>query len=1172
MFTTVFIHEFKYWVKKPSTYLYFLAFFSIALLLFVGTAGLFDPHITGSKTQKWVNSPHEINYVVQYFNKFFLFLLPAIIGATIYKDFKFNVHTVVYSFPIRKADYLLGKFLSSLLVTLLIGTSFSLGMLVGELAPGLDPSKMGSINILGYLQAYFVYTAPNLLVYGSIVFTVVALFRNIYAGFVIVILLLCLQTISENAFSSGLMIALSDPFGQNTAKYLTHLWTLQEQNTLVIPVSEVVIYNRLIWLGLAGISFLVLFRKFNFEQDAAPSFFSKLKRNHKAQREILSSDNQKVALPLVNYSYSFKQQLSICWKQAVMHFKYIITSWMFLLISLLGILSIVFLLAKITNNGEITLLPVTQLMLAVPAFFFIGIILLVTFIYSGMLVHRERLSRMDQLMDTTAIPNWVFLTGKLLAIIKVQAVLLLLMMISGIVLQAYNGYYDFEIGLYLFHLFVPTFLALIIWACTSILIHTLLPNVYMGIFVLVIGWIGTGGLSQVGIRSKLLLFNPPPNLEYTDLNGYGNELIPYLYTELYWAVFGGMLLIAAYLLWNRGLSSSFKDRLSLVKTRLTKQVAITLIILIVSFTFLGFDIHQKQQLDADTTDKAMNTSFAKFKKEYSRYEGTIQPKITSVKMEVALYPESNSFIATGEYVLINKSIKVIDTLLVKTGFDEISSFSFDRDSELVSEDPNMKFSVVKLAKPLAPGSSLKMNFEIKNQPNSFYGRNSSVLDNGTFIMADICPRLGYDFSEDSEAHPSDSIAIFNNVLGADADIIDFEATVSTSHDQTAIAAGYLVKKWETEGRNYFHYKMDQPIKFVFGFNSGRFDVKKVEENGVSLEVYHHATHGQNVDKMLDGLKASLAYNSKNFGPYQHREARIIEFPSSEGSYATTFANSIPISEIRFIADAREGAEKADLPFYVAAHELTHQWWGAQVIPADARGSRMLSESITEYITLNIYKDYYGKEKALNFLKLQRSRYLKGRTSEQEEEPPLFLVKPEQQYIAYGKGATVFNSLAQYIGTEELNRILREFLEEFQFKTSPYPTSLNLVALLKKEVPDSLSYLIEDMFATVTFYDNSVVKAESKEIEDDEFLITVSLDIQKKRTADDENLPLKDYVEVGMYDANGNEIYLQKHKIMESNTSLEVRLDVAPAEVVIDPNLLLIDMDLADNTMEFSTKN
>ncbi|MBL0052998.1 MAG: hypothetical protein IPP29_16560 [Bacteroidetes bacterium] len=94
----------------------------------------------------------------------------------------------------------------------------------------------------------------------------------------------------------------------------------------------------------------------------------------------------------------------------------------------------------------------------------------------------------------------------------------------------------------------------------------------------------------------------------------------------------------------------------------------------------------------------------------------------------------------------------------------------------------------------------------------------------------------------------------------------------------------------------------------------------------------------------------------------------------------------------------------DLSFYVAAHELSHHWWGNQVSPADALGATMITESMAEYITAKIYEKKYGKQGALKFLKIQRIRYLSGRANETEQEPPLYLVNPEQSYISYGKGA------------------------------------------------------------------------------------------------------------------------------------------------------------------------
>ncbi len=262
----------------------------------------------------------------------------------------------------------------------------------------------------------------------------------------------------------------------------------------------------------------------------------------------------------------------------------------------------------------------------------------------------------------------------------------------------------------------------------------------------------------------------------------------------------------------------------------------------------------------------------------------------------------------------------------------------------------------------------------------------TVSSNGSFLRTDILPRFGY-FPDKEALLPTDSLASKVSFYSSDAHLIDLETTISTNAEQTAIAPGYLQKHWTENGRNYFQYKTDQKIKLAAAFNSGIYNLKKETYKGIELEVYHHPNHYQNIDRMMDGLKAAIDYNSQHFSPYQHREARIIEFPLTEGSYATTMANSIPTSEWRFVLNNASASDKIDLSFYVPAHELTHQWWGNQVIPANARGAKMLTESITEYITLQLYKGYYGQERADQFLEVQKQRYLHGRRRETPRRKP-----------------------------------------------------------------------------------------------------------------------------------------------------------------------------------------
>ncbi len=45
----------------------------------------------------------------------------------------------------------------------------------------------------------------------------------------------------------------------------------------------------------------------------------------------------------------------------------------------------------------------------------------------------------------------------------------------------------------------------------------------------------------------------------------------------------------------------------------------------------------------------------------------------------------------------------------------------------------------------------------------------------------------------------------------------------------------------------------------------------------------------------------------------------------------------------------------DMPFFIAAHEMAHQWWGDQVNPANVQGKTMISETLAQYSALMVFK-------------------------------------------------------------------------------------------------------------------------------------------------------------------------------------------------------------------------
>ena len=182
------------------------------------------------------------------------------------------------------------------------------------------------------------------------------------------------------------------------------------------------------------------------------------------------------------------------------------------------------------------------------------------------------------------------------------------------------------------------------------------------------------------------------------------------------------------------------------------------------------------------------------------------------------------------------------------------------------------------------------------------------------------------------------------------------------------------REWSADGRRYFRYEMDTPILNFWSVLSARYAVARDKWNDVDIAIYFHPGHDANVPRMIDAVKESLAYYSANFGPYQHRQMRIVEFPGYFG-LAQSFPNTVPYSEaIGFITDNRN-PDTIDYVWYLTAHEVAHQWWGHQVAGAAMLGERFLSETLSQYSALMVMERRYGAAHMRRFLSYELDQYL-----------------------------------------------------------------------------------------------------------------------------------------------------------------------------------------------------
>ena len=1219
-FLSILIFELKYRLKRPSYYIYSIIFFFIGLFGMAATAGALGELSGTVNSSAIANSPIAINALLNEWNLYiFLFLIAALIGGTTYKDFKYDMYSLLFSYPFNKGPYLLGKFVAGYIVTLSVLFSATLGMIFGTLLPGINPDLIAPFSISPYLQSFWIYIIPNTFFFGAISFSLVTFSRSIVVGFLVGFGLIIFQGIANTLLSNldyKILSAMIDPFGYSANLFYTEYWTIYEQNENALPWEKWVILNRVVWSSVSALIFYSIYAKFNFHQQPIRLKWP-WKKEEKTQNKSNHPVIKTISLPKVNLNFGLLNQFKQLWIITVSDLKYIIKGWSFIIISLLALSFACLAIVLGTTILETPTLPVTWQLVAIGSTVILSIINLLTFLYAGMILQRDHTTGMASLIHSTPTKTWVIFGAKLCALSLMQIILLSTIVVLGIIIQSVRGYYSFEIGLYIKELYGIQFIGLFIWSLLALSIHTVFKNYFIGFFILLLISIGQNFLGSVGIEQMMFKFNQAPPTPYSDMNGYGHFLAEYFTYKIYWLALGVALFISAFWIFPRGSYPSWKERFVIAKKRINTLNLSTIIVLLIVFFSLGSYIYYVDNVKYERlSSNEREASAAEWEKKYGKFRSAPQPRITAVYIEMDLYPESRDLEVNGRYTLKNKTNFVIDSIHIDHGSLE-TEFRFDASYELLVEDSTFNYDIFRIYPPLQPGDSIQFEFALSNAPNELLRNNSPVIANGTFLNNGILPRIGYNPAgeligpesrkkfdlppRDRMPDPMDSLARMNNYISYDADWIDFETIISTKSDQIAIAPGYLEKEWTENDRKYFHYKMDAPILNFYSFISAEFAVQEdywIRENGdtVAIEVYHHPGHDFNINRMIQGIKKALDYGSQAFSPYQHRQVRIIEFPRTSGGFAQSFANTIPYSEsVGFIAAVDdENQYGVDYPFSISAHEVAHQWWAHQVIGANVKGATLMSESMSEYVSLKVLEKEYGDDKMRTFLKNALDSYLSGRAFESINEKPL-MFNENQQYIHYNKGSLVLYALSDYLGEETLNKAIQRYLNKVAYQEAPYTIAEEFVNEIALATPDSLNYLIDDLFRTITLYDNRVDEAEWWINPDSTYEVEFTLlaakyqsdekgkRIYKNATGDSlllekeelrrpiQSLPLRDYIDVGIFTKNAqgedSVIYLQKHRFDQIETTLRFTVDVEPSEVGIDPYNKLIDTQSMDNRRE-----
>ncbi|MGE3958638.1 MAG: M1 family aminopeptidase [Vicinamibacterales bacterium] len=1111
-------------------------------------------------------------------------LLPALIFVvqSIVRDYERTTLELIYTTPVGRVPWLLGRFWGGALCALAAAVAGLLGSMAGTALPWVDPARVAPFAPATYLAAFGALTLPNTLVFCALAFAVAARTRSQAWTFAVALTVVVGEVILNNATAESAgpaWLSLTDPLGGLPLREVSRYWTVAELNSR-LPVSPTLLLNRGLWLAVgAGALGATLAGTRLALADRRPAIMRR--------RGTRAADPRPVAptapdAPRAGFATVVTALLSQ-WRTDL---RAVITTPLFGLVALFTVVDTV---SEFQSNRDLLiglpLHPLTGLMLD---FFRLGLfqfVLLILVYYSATLVFREHEHGLAEIVGATPCPDWVLPVSKTLTLMVAVSLVLATSMATSIVLQLAAGHTNLELSVYLQGLFAYNGTYFFMLCVLAVAVQACSPGKWTGMMLLAAVLIGLLSLEELGFEHVLYGFRIP-RVVYSDMNGFGHYQAPALWLIAYWAPVCVLLLVAASLLFPRGPLHPLAERVARARARLTPGLVRLGLAMALAWAVIGGWIFWNTNvLNTYETARSRRDTQAAYERQYGAWKHKDSPALSAISVQVELYPEDRRLDATGEATLINRKAGPIAEIVLSTDPRlRIDRLQVER-GQPVGEDARLGVRTMRLEPPLQPGEQIRMQWQggITNRgfPNS--APPGDIVVNGTFVdLSNVMPLPAYDVEReitdpgerraaglpDAPPLPRLGDPAWLNSLGMGVDgRTDIRIVFGTSADQTAVAPGVLTRSWEREGRRYFEYVMERPVWPQAALASARYAVARDSWNNVSLEVYHHPTHAWNVPVMLDTAKKALAYFSREYAPYPLSHFRVMEYPRYRTA-ARAFAGGVAYSESAgFLTDLRTWAPLD----YTTIHELAHQWWGGLVYGARMQGRQVLNETMAQYSTFMIFREYEDPQWLHRIMAATLDNYLRLRSADPSPEQPLMFTE-DQGNISYNKGALVMFALQDLLGPERMHLALRHFLATFAFKGPPFPTSRDLVAEIRAVAGPEHQALITDLFERIVLYDVKVEDAEVRPAGSG-FEVTLRVAARKFESTGagvETERPLEAPFVVAAFAGHDRDLVAQaplvqeRHTLRSGTQVITLRTSRRPGVVAVDPFHLMIDRTPSDN--------
>ncbi|MEO0806985.1 MAG: peptidase [Cyanobacteria bacterium J06643_4] len=1183
--------EARYHLRRPTFWLIISLFFTIGLVDIVSKAGQGNAFF-------FVNSPSQIFQTTLWYSIFGILAAAAFVAETFVRDTNTRMEALILSTPIRKWDYLATRFGAAFLITLLAFSGYLPGMIFGTLVPGLNPFALGAFRLDGYLVSYLLIALPNLFLVSALAFAIAARTRSLlvtFAGSIVLVMLYLASLMMVGAdtisYQQYPLWAMVDPFGFYAFESKTLAWTVFQHNTLMPSLDGLLIWNRLLWLTIAGTLLLTSYRTYQMQPQAAPN---NRKPKITAQAKVLPH----APTPLHPHAPqkapnedSLAAKYASLFHRTRFELRTLLQGRAFWLLTGFGLISLV--IAALGSQSFSYSNPSTDILVHSANVYLDYILFAIIVVYAAELMWRDRTLRLQPVIDATPLSNAVLLLAKLLALFAIITFNLLLAIAVLAAYQTLSGYSNYDFPLYFKMLFGEHGPYFYLTAILALFTQVITRHKYAGMGLAVLISLSYIPLDALGLYHNLYRWAATNDIEYSPMNGYGHLFTGHLWYSLYWGIVGAILMLIAYMFWPRGVQG--KRRWRQIWQRTSRQAKQSLAALLLAWAAVGsWIVYNTTTVNAYQPPGKEETA-AEIEQRFKQYESLPMPVVTETTVNIELYPDQRYFQAQGEYRLENKTQQPIEEIHLLTFINlELDQVSYPG-ATLKEAHPDWGYYIYELTEPLMPGSQQTMSFVtqtapirgFRNQVNSddvYMIYPNDVVDNGTNLYSPfILPFVGYTkMVEHKKAWlrakldlpPLDErMRDHNDPAGLSQGLMlthlgwgSMDVTVGTSSDQIAVSTGVLTDQWQEKDRNYYRYQSGENSKGKFTVYSARYATHRDESYRVPIEVYYHPEHTENIDFIVEQLGQALTFYEKTFGPYPFEQIRAVEFVYYDGMVFSE-GGTLGIPEVLVWKAQAEGYGKDTMVDWLA-YLLAQSWWEDQLIAADVAGGMTIREALSSYAS-ELYRRSQRSPSEQEMVQKQRMREFFRMVGKIDfQEPPLTDIYNELP-IARHKGAMILELIEDQMGQEAVLSGIQTFLADHRYQSAPYATVIDLQnSLMAQAESNADKALIGELFNQVLTYQVGLGDVVYRDRADGRYDVVINVEAQKIQTTglgEQSTHPVNLPITIELRDANNQLIQTFQPTINQEQSTITLVTDQVPSSATIDPRYRLPSAYLQDNT-------